>query len=128
MAGKVAFTTKRIEGFQCPQGKTQSFLWDADAKASGLGVRVTPAGKPAFIFQSRYQNGTIRITIGSIKSWAIPDARRRARELQRIIDSGRDPRAVIATQAKGDTAAREAAKRDILTVQDAWNVYLVPAR
>lgn len=124
MAGKVTFTTKRIEGFQCPQGKNQDFLWDADAKASGLGVRVTPAGKPAFIFQGRYQNGTIRITIGSIEAWTIPDARKRARELQQIIDSGRDPRAVIAAQAKNDAAVREAAKLDILTVKDAWNDYL----
>lgn len=124
MPSKVQLTTKRVADFKCPEDKAQAFLWDADAKASGLGVRITPAGKPSFIFQGRYQNKTIRITIGSADAWEIPRARKKARELQQIIDSGRDPRAVIAETTLADKTARQMAKQQVVTVQDAWDDYL----
>ena len=47
---KIAFTAGRVSGFKCPPEKKQAFLWDATAP--GLGLRATPAGKPAYVFQS----------------------------------------------------------------------------
>ena len=65
-------------------------MWDVTAP--GLGLRATPAGKPAYVFQSVYQSKDLRITIGSPAAWSIPDAQAKARELQRLIDEGKDPR------------------------------------
>ena len=60
---KQSFTAGRIEGFRCPKARAQAFLWDA--KAPGLGLRVTANGARAYIFQSRLLTGeTLRLTIG----------------------------------------------------------------
>ncbi len=70
---KIAFTAGRVAGFKCPPDKTQAFQWDLSAP--GLGLRATPAGKPAYVFQSVYQDKTIRLTIGSPDVWSIEQAR-----------------------------------------------------
>lgn len=87
---KVAFTAKRVQTFKCPPDKKQVIYMDKDCP--NLGLRVTPAGKPAFVFQGYLQRRCIRITIGSPDTWAIPDAQKAAREYQRLLDRGIDPR------------------------------------
>jgi integrase len=119
---KVAFTAGRVNGFKCPPDKAQAFLWDSTA--AGLGLRVTPAGKPAYIFQGRFQDKTIRLTIGSPDAWAIPLAQDKAKQLQRQIDEGRDPREVKAENTAVDVAKRKTEKTDALTVGEAWAGYL----
>ena len=126
---KIAFTAGRVSGFKCPPDKKQTFLWDAIAP--GLGLRATPAGKPAYVFQSVYQGKDIRITIGSPTAWRIPEAQAKARELQRLIDEGKDPRDLkrdaLAAQAEKQAAAAakaEADKAAALTVGDLWPLYL----
>ena len=126
---KIAFTAGRVSGFKCPPDKKQTFLWDAIAP--GLGLRATPAGKPAYVFQSVYQGKDIRITIGSPAAWSIPEAQAKARELQRLIDEGKDPRDLkrdaLAAQVEKQAAAAakaEADKAAALTVGDLWPLYL----
>ena len=126
---KTAFTAGRVSGFKCPPDKKQAFMWDATAP--GLGLRATPAGKPAHVFQSKYQGKDIRLTIGSPAAWSIPDAQAKARELQRLIDEGKDPRdlkreAVAATKAQAEAliaAAAEAASQAV-TMGEAWGAYV----
>ena len=91
---KISFTAGKIKAFTCPTDKKQAFLWDLTAV--GLGLRATPAGKPAYIFQAVYQGKDIRLTIGSPDVWTIPQAQEKARELQRLIDTGKDPRSLKA--------------------------------
>lgn len=122
MQNKVRLTANRVLAFCCPQEKAQAFLWDRDQK--GLGIRATPAGKPSFIFQGRFNGGTIRMTIGSPESWSIPQAQARARGLQRMIDEGRDPRQVKVEVMESDLAAREISRRESVTVGEAWDEYL----
>lgn len=126
---KIAFTAGRVSGFKCPPEKKQSFLWDATAP--GLGLRATPAGKPAYVFQSVYQGKDIRITIGSPTAWSIPDAQAKARELQRLIDEGKDPRdlkrdAIAAAEAKRqqEREQEQADKVAAVTVGEAWAAYV----
>ena len=119
---KIAFTAGRVAGFECPADKVQAFLWDATV--AGLGLRATPAGQPSYVFQSEYKGKTIRLTIGSPKAWSIPQAQEKARELQRQIDEGRDPRAVKAEKTAADVAKRETARQDAATVAEVWAVYL----
>lgn len=92
--------------------------------APGLGLRATPAGKPAYIFQSEYQGKTLRLTIGGPDVWSIEQARTKAKDLQRLIDDGKDPRDVKRAnlQAKALQAAEDAA--NALTVGDIWPRYL----
>jgi integrase len=123
---KVAFTAGRIDGHECPAGKTQAFLWDATAP--GLGLRTTATGAKAYVFQSEFQGKTLRMTIGSPDAWPISKAQRKARELQTTIDDGRDPRAVKAEKEAADVAARQTEKRDRLTIAEVWTDYLAERR
>lgn len=126
---KIAFTAKRIAEFQCPSTVKQAFLWDASPAAGGkLALRSTPNGKPAYVFQSRFSGQTVRITIGSPDQWSIPEAQDKAREYQRDIDDGRDPRTVKAEKTRDDQLARASAQRDVVTVSSAWAAYLQARR
>ena len=104
-------------------------MWDVTAP--GLGLRATPAGKPAYVFQSVYQGKDLRITIGSPAAWSIPDAQAKARELQRLIDEGKDPRdlkreAIAAVEAKRqqEQEQEQADKVAAVTVGEAWAAYV----
>ena len=126
---KIAFTAGRVSGFKCPPDKKQAFMWDVTAP--GLGLRATPAGKPAYVFQSVYQGKDLRITIGSPAAWSIPDAQAKARELQRLIDEGKDPRdlkreAIAAVEAKRqqEQEREQADKVAAVTVGEAWAAYI----
>lgn len=119
---KIAFTASRVAGFECPPDKKQAFLWDATTP--GLGLRKTPAGKPAYVFQAVYQGKDIRITIGSPEAWPIPAAQAKARELQRQIDEGQDPRNVKRDAIAAAEAKQQQAKLHAATVGEAWDAYL----
>ena len=123
---KVAFTAGRVAGFKCPPDKAQAFRWDSTAQ--GLGLRATPAGKPSYVFQSEYQGRTLRVTIGSPEDWSIPKAQSKARELQRHIDEGRDPREVKAAAIAADVATRETNRGEALTVAEVWAAYVAERR
>ncbi|CAN7243773.1 integrase family protein [Variovorax sp. LjRoot175] len=119
---RVNFTAGRVAAFKCPEGKEQAFLWDSGVP--GLALRVTTNGSRAYVFQSRYQGSTVRMTIGSPDAWRIGDAQEKARQLQRQIDEGRDPRAVKAETIAADVAKRKAVKGEALTVGEVWATYL----
>ena len=130
---KVAFTASRVAGFKCPADKNQAFMWDSNAL--GLGLRATPDGKPAYIFQGRYQGATVRVTIGNPDAWAIPEAQAKARELQRLIDAGQDPRSAKRQAKAAATAEKEQAQakrqqdeREALTFGTAWAAYIAERR
>lgn len=118
---KVSFTAKRIGEFSCPAGKQQAFLWDTTAP--GLGLRATPTGKPAYVFQSLYQGKTLRITIGGPDAWSIAEAQAKARELQRLIDEGTDPRERKRQQLALADAAKARRVAEAVTVAEAWKAY-----
>ena len=123
---KTAFTAGRVSGFKCPPDKKQAFMWDATAP--GLGLRTTPAGKPAYVFQSKYQGKDIRLTIGSPAAWSIPDAQAKARELQRLIDEGKDPRDLKRDALAAHAEKQAAAAVQAVTVGEVWAVYLEARR
>jgi len=120
---KVAFTAGRVREFKCETDRAQAFVWDSTAP--GLGLRATPAGKPAYVFQSEFQGKTLRVTIGSPDAWSIPQAQEKARELQRQIDEGRDPREVKAAIIAADVAKRTTDATSAIIVSVAWSRYTV---
>jgi integrase len=123
---KVKFSAGRIEDFKCEVGKPQSFLWDTGSP--GLGLRVTASGAKSYIFQTKLNQQTIRITIGDPRTWDIPNAQAEARRLKVLVDSGQDPRKLKADQlaAKRAATAEEQAKqlRESITLAEVWPEYI----
>ena len=122
---KIRFTATRINNFTCPQGITQAFIWDSTSP--GLGVRCTQNSNKAYIFQSRYNNKSLRITIGSVNNWSLSKAQNQANSLQVLIDRGEDPRLVKAALIEEKQKESEAKTTQLainsITVADAWNDY-----
>lgn len=120
------FTADRVAGFKCLKGKKQTIYWDG--KTPGLGLRVTAAGSKAFIFETRLNGQTIRMTIGDPRNWKIGDAQAEASRLKVMTDKGIDPRQVLADAiaAKEAKAAAKRAQdaRETVTVADAWKAYI----
>lgn len=119
---KIPFTAKRVREYSCASGRGQSFLWDSTAP--GLGLRATKTGGKAYVFQGRLGTRTLRVTIGSPDSWPLGEAQSKARELQRLIDQGIDPREVKrkALAEREMQVARE--RTEALAVGEVWQVYL----
>ena len=101
---KVNFTAARVEAHHCPRGQftrtgkpiDQAFLWDA--KTPGLGLRATVSGAKTYIFQAKLNGSTVPVTIGDPRSWTLDKAQKAARDLQQLVDDGKDPREVRAEQ------------------------------
>ena len=120
------FTSGVIAKSQCDPGKKQTIFYDA--KTPGLGLRVTSSGAKSYIFESRLNGKTVRLTIGDAKSWPLGKAQTEATKLKVLIDQGIDPRQVKADQKAAAKAAVEAKKaqeaRETVTVGQAWGEYV----
>ena len=117
------FTAGRVADFTCPTNKSQAFLWDTDAPT--LALRATPTGRKTYVFESRLNGATIRITIGTMLDWPLGDARTKAQELKRLTDAGTDPREVE-SYAREQLEMRPATDRDELIVPDGETVSAIP--
>jgi integrase len=112
---KVNFTIPRVNEFKCEPSKKQTFLWDISCP--GLGLRATNGGSRSFIFQSKLNGQTVRVTIGDVSAWPLPKVREEGRRLQRLIDKNVDPRV--------ERASRKAAEeREGMTGLEAWSAYI----
>lgn len=118
---KVHLTVKRIVELPSPAEGKQVFLWDS--KTAGLGVRLKGNGKPAFVFQGVFGGKTLRMTIGNCGGRTLPEAAERARQLQNMIDDGRDPRQVKAESVAKDVATRKSEVQIHLIVGEVWPLY-----
>lgn len=120
------FTAERVAGFKCQTDKKQSIYWDG--KTPGLGLRVTTAGSKSYIFETRLNGKTIRMTIGDPRNWKIGDAQAEASRLKVMTDQGTDPRQVIADGIAAKEAAAAALAmqeaRESVTVAEAWQAYV----
>ena len=119
-------TGAKVDKAKPEPGRAQTFIWDS--ATPGLALRITQTGGKAYIFESRFNGKTLRMTIGDAKSWGLSDAQAEARRLQTMIDAGQDPRQVKAEKIAKAEAAKEQAKaeeiRNSLLVQSAWDEYV----
>ena len=122
MSKRENFTAGRVAGFKCEAGKTQSIFWDG--KAPGLGLRVTPSGVKSYIFETRLNGKTLRVTIGDERTWTISKAQDEATRLKTMTDQGNDPRQVKAEKLAAAEAKRENAKNAEAPAMDAWKTYI----
>lgn len=75
-------------------GLVPVFAWDSAVR--GFGVRVTPAGARAYVYQYRFGGATRRLTIGRHGDpWTVEQAREQALEYARAVAHGRDPAAEL---------------------------------
>lgn len=123
---KANFTAERVSAFQCESGKQQSILWDA--KAPGLGLRVTVGGARSYIFETRLNSKTLRITIGDVRTWTVGKAQSEATRYKAMTDQGTDPRQQRADQRAKAEEIQAEAKRQVLKLADVWPVYLSARR
>jgi integrase len=126
MAKRENFTSDRIAGFKCPKEKQQAIYWDA--KAPGLGVRVTSAGAKSYIFETRLHGKTLRVTIGDQRTWTIGKAQAEARRLKTLTDQGIDPRQFAAEKAAKAREEDAEAGRQSVTLATAWAAYIEDRR
>ena len=115
---KANLTAATINRLACPPGVQQAFL--SDATVPGLKVRVTTAGSKAFVFERKAAGKTTRMTIGSVDTWTIDQARTKARQLAVAMDSGEDPRAAEKTAHQGATTVGAAWGRYVKDRQPYW--------
>ncbi len=101
---KIGFTAPKISALECEPGKSQTIYWDS--RTPNFGVRVTPTGNKAFIFETSFNDKTLRITIGDVNIWAIDKAQTEARRLKVLTDQGIDPR-----EQKADLKAKTMARK-----------------
>ena len=133
-AQAVELTSGLIERLTCrTDTKAQAFL--RDSVAPGLRVRVTNTGSKSFVFEAKLNRQTIRRTIGDVRAWSIPDARKEANRLRVTLDGGQDPRELERQRASAKAAAIAAAaaqieadKAQALTVGAIWPRYLEEGR
>ena len=115
---KISFTAPKISALECEPGKSQTIYWDS--KTPSLGVRITPTGNKAFIFQTWFNNTNLRMTIGDVDSWAIDKAQAEARRLKVLTDQGIDPR-----EQKADLKAKTmASKLKGIQGLEVWKEYV----
>lgn len=100
----IGFTANKIKDLSCESGKSQTIYWDS--KTSALGLRVTPKGSRAYVFQTWFNGTNLRLTIGDIDTWSLGDAQAEARRLKVLTDRGVDPRV-----ERADTEAKNKAVR-----------------
>lgn len=105
MASKhMGFTATKIKDLQCEGGKSQTIYWDS--KTPSLGLRVTPTGNRAYIFQTWFNGTNLRFTIGDIDTWSLGAAQAEARRLKVLTDQGIDPRVERANAEAQNKASR----------------------
>lgn len=86
--GGVRVTDRMVKGLDAP---TKCNRVTYDDKISGFGVRVTSAGKKAFVLNYYFKGRERRITIGAYPEWTVLAARKRAEEYRLQIANGIDP-------------------------------------
>ncbi|MAF28335.1 MAG: integrase [Croceicoccus sp.] len=102
-------------------GPSERFIWDNEV--TGFGLRITPRGKKAFIYQYRMRGEKIarRYTIGKYGSWTAEKARERSKALAMMVDTGTHPkdadRARVDERARADIEAKVTA---FDAVADRW--------
>ena len=96
-------TIKSVKALK-PDGRDKIFF---DDDLPRFGVRVRPSGVKSYVIQYRNQAGkTRKKTIGGAEgsgAWTLPEARERAKELLRDVDSGSDPVEVDEENQKAKT-------------------------
>jgi integrase len=118
------FTYKALEALKPdPAGKTvEHFATGSDEKAVGLACRVAPTGRKTFTFHYTFAGKRSRMDIGTFPAVTLADARNRAIDARRALESDppQDPREVRRAAMVADSGA--------LTVSKLFALYVAALR
>jgi integrase len=100
-------TTRSIQAFTCPTGKSRDFMWDD--KISGFGLMAMASGHRSFVIQWRSGGRSRRVSIGEYGRLTVEQGRAKAKDMLAKITMGADPlaekRAALAARTFGDVAS-----------------------
>ena len=122
MGSRANFTAGRVSSFECQPGRQQTIFWDG--KTPGLGLRATASGARSYIFETRLNGKTLRLTIGDLRTWSVGKAQAKATSLKTLTDQGIDPRLQAAEQRVKVEAAQVTARQNTLTLGEIWPIYV----
>src|SRR5215211_356468 len=106
------FTRPTVTRLTLSPGKLEQIFFDDTLP--GFGIRIRAGGKRTWIAQYRIGRQQRRVTIGSVETIDLEDARRRAKEILAKVHLGGDPQ----------TEKAESRARAILTLGAIADVYL----
>jgi uncharacterized protein YfaP (DUF2135 family) len=110
---KIRFTRATVKALPVPSDRMVVF-WDRDL--TGLGLRVSPAGRRVYFLQARTKAGrAIKLTIGRADQITAEQAREAARKHIAALALGRDPAAELRASRQAERERRAAA-----TVPELW--------
>lgn len=107
---KVLFTKTALDGFTCPPG--QKDAWVFDSELPGFGVRITTAGSKVFYLQYSVAGRVQRHRLGAYGVLTLDQARRLARIAAGEVAGGNDPRADRLAKRRAAVVAEAEAKRE----------------
>jgi hypothetical protein len=79
-------TSRSIDAFTCPPGKTRDFLWDTEI--SGFGLMAMPSGFKGFVIQWRAGGNSRRMSIGEYGVLTAEQGRAKAKGMLAPITMG----------------------------------------
>ena len=131
--GPLKLTKRVVDGFSCPDGKSQAFLWCEITR--GLGVRAMPdklvngvvrRGTKAFVFQGRVKHSgkEIRTTLGRCDEMTPDQARTEAETLRESVRKGVDPVEAQRAAARKVQEDDERAKLQGITLRQVMEHYV----
>ena len=86
---KKKISSRSVDAFTLPKGKTVDFLWDLEL--AGFGLMVLPSGRKIYVVQKRINGQPRRVVIGQHGPITPPQAGNKALELLGRIGAGIDP-------------------------------------
>jgi integrase len=115
----MGFRTERdLARLALPEGKPEAFF--ADARGSGLYVRVQRGGRPTFVVRYSFGGKRAKVTLAPVAALALEDARREAGRIVAAARKGRDP----AADRREARATAKAPLPEVLTVVGLISRYL----
>ncbi|KJV71493.1 tyrosine-type recombinase/integrase [Orientia tsutsugamushi] len=103
-------TDKLIRKIKIPTERTSTIK---DKIEPGLQLRISQTGRKTWSFEKKFRKEGIKMTIGVFPDLSIKEARKKARELKRLMAKGIDPREAKRQQQIAEDEKRLKARQDI---------------
>ena len=118
---RVRLTLSRIEKLTLPPGKQEAILWDTERPYLGVRLR---SRKKTFIYYRKVGSRPLRLSLGSVDSLTIEQARKEAERISGLIAQGIDPREDKRRRQEEAEAAQRERVRARVTFGDLWAAYI----
>jgi len=118
---RARLTLSRIEKLTLPPGKREAVLWDTERPHLGVRLR---SGKKTFVYYRKLAGRPLRLSLGSVDSLTLDQARKEAERISGLIAQGIDPREDKRQRLETAEAARRERERAKATFGGLWEAYI----